>query len=57
MVSKKDGGYGQMTMFADRLVMPRAVMPFGDGVLASVPPNLIYDRNKRERRSRRSQHY
>jgi hypothetical protein len=43
--SKKDGVYDQMTVFADHLVMPRAVMPFGDGVLASVPPNLIYYRD------------
>jgi hypothetical protein len=34
-----------MGVFADRLMMARTVMPFGDGVLACVPPNLIYSRN------------
>jgi mono/diheme cytochrome c family protein/glucose/arabinose dehydrogenase len=43
--SKMDGVYDQMTVFADQLVMPRAVMSFGDGVLAVVPPNLIYYRD------------
>ena len=44
-ISKKDGVCDQMTVFADRQVMPKAVMPFGDGVLACVPQNLVYCRN------------
>ena len=43
--SKRDGVYDKVTVFVDHLVMPRAVMPFGDGVLAVVPPNLIYYRD------------
>jgi len=43
--SRKDGVYDKAAVFVDQLVMPRAVMPFGDGVLAVVPPNLIYYRD------------
>lgn len=43
--SKNDGVYDRVTVFVDALVMPRAVMSFGDGVLACVPPNLIYYRD------------
>lgn len=35
---KKNRVYDKVTAFVDHLVMPRAVMPFGDGVLAVVPP-------------------
>ena len=43
--SKQDGVYDKATVFVDHLVMPRAVMAFGDGVLAVVPPNLLYYRD------------
>lgn len=40
-----DGKYDKSTVFADKLLMPRAVMALGDGVLVSEPPNLIYLRD------------
>lgn len=43
--SKNDGVYDRSTVFVDNLVMPRAVMAFGEGALVCVPPNLIYYRD------------
>ena len=40
-----DGIYDKRTVFADKLLMPRAVMAIGDGALVSVPPNLIFMRD------------
>ena len=37
-----DGKMDKATVFADKLVMPRAVMAVGDGALVSEPPNLIF---------------
>ena len=35
-----DGKMDQATVFADQLVLPRAVMAVGDGALVGEPPNL-----------------
>lgn len=40
--SKNNGVYDKATVFVDNLVMPRAVMAFGEGALVCVPPNLLY---------------
>jgi mono/diheme cytochrome c family protein/glucose/arabinose dehydrogenase len=37
-----DGVYDKATVFADKLVMPRAVMALGDGALIAEPPNLTF---------------
>jgi mono/diheme cytochrome c family protein len=40
-----DGRMDQATVFADKLVMPRAVMALGDGALLGVPPHLTWYRD------------
>lgn len=40
-----DGRMDQRTVFADKLVMPRSVMLYGDGAVIAVPPKLIYFRD------------
>ncbi len=40
-----DGKMDKVTVFADKLLMPRTVMALGDGALVAVPPNLIYFRD------------
>ena len=40
-----DGKMDKSTVFADRLVMPRAVMALGDGALVAEPPNLTFYRD------------
>src|SRR5262245_59882528 len=40
-----DGVMDKATPFADNLVLPRAVMPLGDGALIGEPPNLIWYRD------------
>ncbi len=37
-----DGIYDKRTVFADKLLMPRAVMAIGDGALIAEPPNLVF---------------
>ena len=40
-----DGKMDKATVFADKLVMPRAVMALGDGALINEPPNLVWYRD------------
>ena len=40
-----DGKMDKSTVFADKLVMPRAVMALGDGALINEPPNLVWYRD------------
>ncbi|MBL9188618.1 MAG: c-type cytochrome [Opitutaceae bacterium] len=40
-----DGRYDQSVIFADNLVMPRAITFVGDGVLVGAPPELIFFRD------------
>ncbi|MDP3069176.1 MAG: c-type cytochrome [Opitutaceae bacterium] len=40
-----DGRYDQSVIFADNLVMPRAIAFVGDGVLVGAPPELIFFRD------------
>jgi glucose/arabinose dehydrogenase/mono/diheme cytochrome c family protein len=40
-----DGVYDKATVFADHLLMPRAVMALGDGALIAEPPNLVWYRD------------
>lgn len=40
-----DGKMDKSTIFADKLVMPRAVMALGDGALVNEPPNLVWYRD------------
>ena len=40
-----DGRMDRATVFADKLVMPRAVMALGDGALVAEPPNLTFYRD------------
>ncbi|MEQ1862984.1 MAG: DUF6807 family protein, partial [Chthoniobacteraceae bacterium] len=40
-----DGIYDKQTVFADKLLMPRALVAVGDGALIAEPPNLIYFRD------------
>lgn len=40
-----DGRMDRRTVFLDRLVMPRALMLAGDGVIVAEPPNLWYCRD------------
>lgn len=40
-----DGKMDKATVFADKLVMPRAVMAMGDGALVAEPPMLTYYRD------------
>ncbi len=37
-----DGVYDKKTIFADNLLMPRAVMAIGDGAIIAEPPNLKF---------------
>ncbi len=37
-----DGKMDKATVFADKLVLPRAVMALGDGALVAEPPNLVF---------------
>ncbi len=41
-----DGVMDKRTIFADNLLMPRAVMAVGDGALIAEPPNLVFYRDK-----------
>jgi mono/diheme cytochrome c family protein/glucose/arabinose dehydrogenase len=40
-----DGKMDKATVFADNLVMPRAVMALGDGAIINEPPNLVWYRD------------
>jgi mono/diheme cytochrome c family protein len=40
-----DGVMDKATVFADKLVLPRAVMALGDGALVGEPPNLVFYRD------------
>ncbi len=40
-----DGKMDKATIFADNLLMPRAVMALGDGALIAEPPNLVWYRD------------
>lgn len=40
-----DGIMDKSTVFADKLLMPRAVMAMGDGAIIAEPPNLTYYRD------------
>ncbi|MEI9897464.1 MAG: c-type cytochrome [Chthoniobacter sp.] len=40
--TKGDGIYDKSTIFADHLLLPRAVMALGDGALVNEPPNLVW---------------
>jgi len=40
--TKGDGIYDKATVFADHLLLPRAVMALGDGALINEPPNLVW---------------
>jgi len=40
-----DGRMDKATVFADKLVMPRAVMAMGDGAIINEPPNLVWYRD------------
>ncbi len=40
-----DGRYDQSVVFADNLVLPRAIAFVGDGVLVGAPPELIFFRD------------
>ena len=40
--TKGDGIYDKATVFADNLLLPRAVMALGDGALVDEPPNLVW---------------
>jgi putative membrane-bound dehydrogenase-like protein len=40
-----DGRMDRSTVFVDRLLMPRAVMVVGDGVLVGEPPRLVWHRD------------
>ncbi|MBL9199271.1 MAG: c-type cytochrome [Opitutaceae bacterium] len=40
-----DGRYDRATIFADNLVLPRAIAFAGDGVLVGAPPELIFFRD------------
>ena len=40
-----DGKMDKATVFVDNLVLPRAVMALGDGVLVNEPPNLVWYRD------------
>ena len=41
----RDGRYDRRTVFADKLVMPRALALVGDGLLVAEPPNLWFLRD------------
>ena len=41
----RDGRYDRRTVFADKLVMPRALALVGDGLLVGEPPNLWFLRD------------
>jgi mono/diheme cytochrome c family protein/glucose/arabinose dehydrogenase len=40
-----DGRYDRATIFADNLILPRAIAFVGDGVLVGAPPELIFFRD------------
>ncbi len=40
-----DGKMDKATVFADNLVLPRAVMALGDGAIINEPPNLVWYRD------------
>jgi len=40
-----DGKMDKATVFADNLLMPRAVMALGDGAIIAEPPNLVWYRD------------
>src|SRR6266568_3427669 len=40
-----DGKYDRATVFLDRLLMPRGVMVWRDGVIVAEPPNLFFVRD------------
>jgi mono/diheme cytochrome c family protein/glucose/arabinose dehydrogenase len=40
--SDGDGIMDKATVFVDKLIMPRSVTAFGDGVIVAEPPNLIW---------------
>jgi putative membrane-bound dehydrogenase-like protein len=40
--TKGDGVMDKATVFVDKLLMPRSVTAFGDGVIVAEPPNLIW---------------
>ena len=40
-----DGRYDKRTVFADKLVMPRAISLVGDGLLIAEPPHLWFCRD------------
>jgi mono/diheme cytochrome c family protein len=40
-----DGRYDERTIFVDQLVLPRALLPIGDGVLVGAPPELAFWRD------------
>jgi mono/diheme cytochrome c family protein/glucose/arabinose dehydrogenase len=40
--TKGDGVYDKATVFVDNLLLPRAAMALGDGVLVNEPPNLTW---------------
>jgi len=40
-----DGRYDQRTVFADKLIMPRAIALVGDGLLVGEPPHLWFLRD------------
>lgn len=40
-----DGAMDKATVFADDLLMPRAVMAMGDGAVISEPPNFVWHRD------------
>jgi mono/diheme cytochrome c family protein/glucose/arabinose dehydrogenase len=40
-----DGKMDKSTVFADNLLMPRAVMALGDGAIINEPPNLVWYRD------------
>lgn len=41
-----DGAMDKHTVFADNLLMPRALMAIGDGALIAEPPNLVFHHDK-----------
>ncbi|MSU65688.1 MAG: c-type cytochrome [Opitutus sp.] len=40
-----DGRFDTSTVFLDRLVLPRAILPVADGVLVGAPPELVFWRD------------
>ena len=45
--SKGDGILDKSTIFVDKLLMPRSVTAYGDGVIVAEPPNVIWYHDKK----------